>query len=90
MPGSQRLDATAVLEHVRALAQRATQIAASIQRADATFEPTGEPLDQLARRLVAGEIVGLQLRFFLDDAWCRDTLLRAPESFRLVRVREGN
>jgi hypothetical protein len=97
MPGTpvklarQRLDAAGVTEHLRDLAQRATQIEARIKDTAAqTSAATSEPLDALARRLVTGDITGLQVRFFLDDAWWSDTILRAPDSFRLVRMREGD
>ena len=97
MPGTpiklarQRLDAAAVVEHLRDLAQRATHVEVRIKDVAAqTSAATTEPLDSLARRLAAGEIAALQVRFVLDGTWWSDTLLRAANSFRLVRMREGD
>ena len=36
-----------------------------------------------------GEIVAIQIRFFQDDDWWSDTVMRADDGFRLVRMREG-
>ena len=86
-----RLDAAGVVEHLRDLAQRATQLEVRIQQTTgAISDPTTESLDVLARRLAAGDLVGLQISFFADDDWWRDTLLRIDDNFRLVRMREGS
>ena len=86
----QRLDAAGVVAYVADLVTRATQLEVRTkddlsQMSDATVEP----LAALADRLVAGELAGLQIRFFADDDWWSDTVLRARAGFLLVRMREG-
>ncbi len=85
-----RLDAAGVAEHLRDLAARGTQLEVRTKDDAARMSgATSESLDVLASRLVAGEVAGLQIRFFADDAWWSDTVLRAKAGFLLVRMREG-
>ncbi|MGE5186726.1 MAG: hypothetical protein ACM31C_31950 [Acidobacteriota bacterium] len=84
-----RLDADEVAAHLRSLAEHAQQIEIRIKGAiDRYSDATTDALDEVGRRLVAGEIVAIQIRFFQDDAWWTDTVMRAAEGFRLVRMRE--
>ncbi len=85
-----RLDAEGVAAHLRDLAARATQLEVRTKDDAARMsDATTDPLDALGRRLVAGDVAGLQIRFFADDAWWSDTVLRAKGGFLLVRMREG-
>lgn len=85
-----RLDAAGVATHLRDLAAHAAQLEVRTKDDAARMsDATSEPLDALGRRLVAGEVSGLQIRFFADDAWWSDTVLRARDGFLLVRMREG-
>jgi len=85
-----RLDAGGLIAHLQELAARATSLEVRVQgEAARTSDATAEPLDMLARRLVTGELVAVQIRFCLDDTWWSDTVLRARDGFRLVRMREG-
>ena len=87
----QRLDAAGVASHVAALASNASQLEVRTKGdLSSTSDPTSEPLDAVVKRLVAGELAGLQIRFFADGEWWSDTLLRTGEAFRLVRMREGD
>ncbi|MCA9677207.1 MAG: hypothetical protein KC464_19435 [Myxococcales bacterium] len=38
--------------------------------------------------MTAGELVAVQLRFFLADAWWCDTIVRKGDDFRLVRMQQ--
>lgn len=96
MPGTptklvrKRLDAAGVTMHLADIAATGSQLEVRTKDATARMsDPTSESLDALAKRLVAGELAGLQIRFFADGAWWSDTLLRAADGFRLVRLREG-
>jgi len=84
-----RLEADDLEPHLRALAAeaRAVEVRIKGQRAHQS-DATTESLEALARRLVAGEIVAVQVRFELADGWWADTLMRAEKGFRLVRMKE--
>jgi len=86
-----RLDAPGLVAHLGVLAAEAQAIEIRIKGAVGAYsaDATAEHLDELGRRLVAGEIVAVQLRFFQDDDWWCDTLMRAGDDFRLVRMRQG-
>ena len=86
----QRLDANGVAAHLRDLAARAQHLEVRIQSASARqSDATTESLDEIGRRFLAGEIAGIQIRFADGDDWWCDTLRRAKDSYRLVRMREG-
>lgn len=86
-----RLDAAGVAAHVQALAATATELEVRSKDDVAhTSDASTESRSALAGRLVAGELAALQIRLFADGAWWTDTLLRAGDHFRLVRMREGN
>jgi hypothetical protein len=85
-----RLDAAGVVAHLEALAASAQQVEIRIKGAVARYsDATTDSLDTAGRRLVAGDIVAVQIRFFEGDAWWSDTLMQARDGFRLVRMREG-
>ncbi len=85
-----RLDDAGVEAHLRSLAAQAQQIEIRIKGAiDRYSDATTDTLEAVGRRLVAGEVVAIQIRFFQDDDWWSDTVMRADDGFRLVRMREG-
>ena len=84
-----KLDAAGVEAHVAELAARARSIEIRIKGAAARYsEATTEQLDEVARRLRAGEIAAVQIHFFADDDWWCDTIMRAGDAFRLVRMKQ--
>ena len=85
-----KLDADGVAAHLRSVAEQGQALEIRVKGAvDHYSEATTDALDAVGRRLVAGEIVALQIRFFQDDAWWSDTVMRADDGFRLVRMPEG-
>jgi hypothetical protein len=77
------------------LGQLAFDIASSAKvlevrtKAAASAYALGAPagLTQAIEGLVAGTVLGVQVRYLFDNTeWC-DTLLRVPEGVRLVRVK---
>jgi len=87
----ERLSATELEAHLRELAATARDVELRIKGAVAGYsESSTDPLEALGRRLVAGEIVAVQIRYFRDDDWWSDTLMQAANGFRLVRMREGS
>jgi hypothetical protein len=85
-----RLDAAELVAHLRQLAADARDVEIRVKGAVAAYsDATAESLDVVGQRLVAGELVAVQVRYFQDDAWWSDTVMRADDSFRLVRMREG-
>jgi hypothetical protein len=85
-----RLDADGVNAHFQALAATAQQPEIRIKGgATRQSDATSGSLDEVVRQLVAGEIVGVQVRFFDAGDWWIDTVMRARDGFRLVRMREG-
>ncbi|MFO0661366.1 MAG: hypothetical protein U0165_16260 [Polyangiaceae bacterium] len=51
-----------------------------------------QPTDLVSsmHRLIMGDVLGLQIRYTHEGArWC-DTLMRLPEGFRLVRIKEDD
>jgi len=85
-----RLDAEGLAAHLRGLAETASQLELRVKDAVGRHsDATTAPLDEVGRRLLAGEIVAVQIRFFEHDDWWSDTLMRVRDSYRLVRMREG-
>jgi len=85
-----RLDADGLVSHLRSLAAQATEIEIRVKGESArTSDATTDSLDAVGHKLVTGEIAAVQIRFFENDDWWSDTLLRAKDGFRLVRMREG-
>jgi hypothetical protein len=85
----ERLDADGVIAHFASIAGRAQAVEIRTKGAAAALsEAASGGLDDAARRLIAGEIVAVQLRFFEDNAWWCDTVVRKGRDFRLVRMRE--
>ncbi len=85
-----RLDQAGVEAHFAELRRDAQSLEIRIKGAAAAYSEatTAGQLDEVARRLRAGEIIAVQLRFFQDDAWWCDTLVRKGDDFRLVRMRQ--
>ena len=84
-----RLDDAGVAAHFDWLATEAREIEIRIKgQAASQSDAATESLAEVGRRLRAGEIVAVQIRFFQGEAWWCDTLMRAGDSFRLVRMRE--
>lgn len=82
-----RLDAAAVEAHLRDLAARASEVEIRVKTAAAGYsDAANDALDVLGRRLVAGVLVAVQIRYFADGQWWTDTLMRAGDDFRLVRM----
>lgn len=86
-----RLAADELVAHLRQLATDARDIEIRVKGAVAAYsDATTDSLEAVGQRLVAGELVAVQVRYFQDDAWWSDTVMRADDSFRLVRMREGS
>jgi hypothetical protein len=84
-----RLDDRELAAHLEALAAGAKDIEIRIKGAVAGYsDATTETLEVVGRRLRAGEIAAVQIRFFQDDDWWSDTVMRAADGFRLVRMRQ--
>jgi len=86
-----RLDAAGLEAHLRALASSAQHIELRVKGAAARHSDaaTGS-LEEVGRRLLAGEVVAVQIRFFENDDWWSDTVMAAKDGYRLVRMREGS
>lgn len=85
-----RLDALQLAAHLRSLAASAQHIELRVKGAVAHYsDATTDSLEEVGRRLVAGELVAVQIRYFEHDDWWSDTLMQAKDGFRLVRMREG-
>lgn len=85
-----RLDAAELEAHLRSLAATAQHIEVRVKGAVAHYSAaTTDSLEDVGRRLLAGEIVAVQIRFFEHDDWWSDTLMQAKDGYRLVRMREG-
>lgn len=88
-----RLDGDGVGEHLAALARDARSMEVRVKAAPTVYSeaaeagPAGE-LGELARRLRAGEVAAVQLRYLLDGAWWTDTIVRRGDDFRLVRMQD--
>lgn len=84
-----RLDALQLAAHLRSLAASAQHVELRVKGAVARYsDATTDSLEEVGRRLVAGELVAVQIRFFENDDWWTDTLMQAKDGFRLVRMRE--
>ncbi len=84
-----RLDAAALGEHLRSIVAHAEVIELRVRDAlGHRSEAASETLEVVARRLLAGELEAVQLRYVQDgEPWC-DTVMRTGDDFRLVRMRE--
>ncbi len=89
-PARKRLDDAGLEAHFETLATRAQAIEIRYKD-DATShsDAAAAELGEAARRLRAGEVLAVQIRFFQDDDWWCDTVLRRGDSYRLVRMRQG-
>jgi len=86
-----RLDAVELEAHLRSLAATAQHLEVRVKGAVAHYsDATTDSLEDLGRRLVAGDIVAVQIRFFEHDDWWSETLMQAKDGYRLVRMREGS
>lgn len=83
-----KLDAEALGTHLRSLAT-AEGLEIRVKASSTQHSDGATSLDVAADRLRSGDITALQIRFFERGDWWCDTLLRAEDSFRLVRIREG-
>jgi hypothetical protein len=84
-----RLDHAAVEAHLAALRRGAQALEVRIKSAVAVnSEATRDELDEIVRRLREGQIVAIQIRFFQDDAWWCDTIVRKGDDYRLVHMRQ--
>ena len=84
-----RLDDAGVDLHLAALAKDAQAIEVRVKGAVAAHsETSASDLADLARRLKAGELVAVQVRFFQDGVWWCDTIVRKGDDFRLVRMQQ--
>jgi hypothetical protein len=85
-----RLDDAGIEAHLASLASHAQAIEVRIKGGAAGYSSaSAAELEAAGRRLRAGEILAVQVRFFQDEAWWCDTLMRVKESYRLVRMRQG-
>jgi len=85
-----RLDALELEAHLRSLVASAQHIELRVKGAVAHYSDAAtDSLEEVGRRLLAGEIVAVQIRFFEHDNWWSDTLMQAKDGYRLVRMREG-
>jgi hypothetical protein len=86
-----RLDGDGLEAHLRSLVATAQNVELRIKGEVARYsEATTESLEDVGRRLLAGDVVAVQIRFFEDGAWWSDTLMKAKDGYRLVRMREGD
>lgn len=84
-----RLNGAEVEAHLASIAGRARAIELRVKGVAIGYSTaTAAKLNEVGRRLRAGDLVAVQIRFFHDDAWWCDTVMRAGESFRLVRMRQ--
>ena len=84
-----RLDHAGVEAHFAALRRDAQALEIRIKSAVAVnSEATSSDLDEIARRLREGEIVAVQIRFFQEEAWWCDTVVRKGDDYRLVRMQQ--
>jgi hypothetical protein len=84
-----RLDDAGLDAHLAALAGQAQAIELRVKGAAGSHSDAAtDTLDVVGARLRAGEVVAIQIRFFQDDAWWIDTVMRAKDGYRLVRMRE--
>jgi len=85
-----RLDATQIETHILRLSE-AEHVEVRVKSAiGRTSEVPIGSFAELARQLIAGEIVAVQIRYFDRDVWWSDTFLGGRTDFRLVRMREGD
>jgi hypothetical protein len=86
----QRLDAAEVMAHFAALARVAEAIEVRVKHGETHYsEVARADLEQVARRLCAGDVLAAQVRFFQEDAWWCDTVMSRGDSYRLVRMKQS-
>jgi hypothetical protein len=86
-----KLDAAGVEAHFDSVASQAQAVEVRIKGAAEGYSSADTAqLEETGRRLRAGDIAAVQLRFFQDDAWWCDTVMRVKESYRLVRMRQSD
>jgi hypothetical protein len=86
----ERLDAAGVAAHLAELVTSAQDIEVRIKGVVAHYsDATTDSLEAVGRRLLAGEIVAVQIRFSQAGEWWSDTVMRVKDDYRLVRMREG-
>ena len=84
-----RLDDAGVEAHLASVANHGQAIELLIKEGAARHsDASAEQLEEAGRRLRAGEIAAVQIRYFQDDDWWCDTVMRAGDSYRLVRMRQ--
>jgi hypothetical protein len=83
-----RLDEAGLAAHFAWLAAEAKAIEIRVKGAPTAYSEAATSLDDTARRLAAGELLAVQVQYFHDDCWWSDTLLRAKDGYRLVRMRQ--
>ena len=87
----EKLDASQLAARLRELAATAKHVELRVKGAVAAYsDATADSLEEVGRRLLAGELVAVQIRFFADDEWWSETLMQAKDGYRLVRMREGS
>ncbi len=85
-----RLDDAGVIAHFAALARDAEAIELRVKDAVAHYsDATAGELDEACRRLRNGELMAVQVRFCQDGVWWCDTIMRATDDYRLVRMHQG-
>lgn len=85
-----RLDDAGVATHLEALAASAEAIEIRVKGGATDYsDAAGPELAEVARRLLAGEVLAVQVRFFADGDWWCDTITRRGDTYRLVRMRQG-
>ncbi len=84
-----RLDDIGLRAHFDWLAAEASAVEIRIKgKPTAHSDVATDSLDEVSRRLQAGELVAVQIWYVHDGAWWCDTVMRAGDSFRLVRMRQ--
>lgn len=85
-----RLDDVGLAEHFETLARTAQEIEIRFKDDETTHsDAAAAELDEAARRLRAGDVVAVQIRFYQEGSWWCDTVMRRGDSYRLVRMRQG-
>ncbi len=77
-------------DYFEALVRTARAIEIRFKDDETTYsDAASSEVDEAARRLRAGEVVAVQIRFHQDGDWWCDTVMRRGASYRLVRMRQG-
>lgn len=84
-----RLDDAGVEAHFAEVAAQGQALELRVKDAAAHYSSaTAEQLHDAGLRLRQGAIAAVQLRFFRDGDWWCDTVMRAADGYRLVRMRQ--